>query len=112
MANYYNTVGYEIAQNALRGQGIDPSGLDEAGLIAGLQQIFPNEQFKISGYVAPNSTAVAQATADLTPEQKAAASAAQAQAIQNQINNTLSGANTAGGAKISKTCGKCYGDML
>jgi len=63
MANYYNTVGYEIAQNALRGQGIDPSGLDEAGLLSGLQQIFPNEEFKISGDVAPNSAAIAQATA-------------------------------------------------
>jgi hypothetical protein len=53
MANYFNTVGAEIAQNALRGQGIDPTGMDADALAAGLQQIFPDEQFKIVGYQAP-----------------------------------------------------------
>jgi hypothetical protein len=62
MANYFNTVGADIAQNALRGQGIDPSGLDEAGLIAGLQQIFPDEQFRITGYTPPAATTSAVAS--------------------------------------------------
>jgi hypothetical protein len=70
--------------------------MDADALAAGLQQLFPDEQFRIVGYTAPNSAAVSQATADLTPEQKAAAATAQAQAVQKQIDNSLSGANTAG----------------
>jgi len=75
MQNYFNTVDAALAQNALRGQGIDPTGMDEAALSSGLQQIFPNEQFKITGYTAPTT---APATGALPAAQQAVPDISQA----------------------------------